>query len=244
MDIGDTIIAKSDQLNADDLISGEKIITVTKVSVKSDPAQPVSIYYEGDDGKPYKPCKSMRRAIVAAWGTDSKQYGGRSMRLYLDPSVKWAGKMVGGIRISALSHISEDIKYMETISRGLKKERLISVLRNQESNFDKDALMANADKVSEGGLDIYKEWFGKLSKQERQVLDETGTHERIKALFNQKPLWEVLLEKANNAKDEQEVSSVQAEFDARENEVDMDRQAELQAAIDDAISRIKQETEG
>ena len=248
MDIGDTIETESDRLNAADLISGPKIIKVTRVIVNGPKhPRPTIVHYEGDDGKPWIPCKNMRRLLVALWGNISKEYLGKNLELFRCPNVKWAGKEEGGIRIRSASHINNTIEFRETY-RGYSIPRTVKPLREQraeqENIFDKDALITNADKVSEGGLDIYKEWFGKLSKQERQILDETGTHERIKALFNQKPLWEVLLEKANNAKDEQEVSSVQAEFDARENEVDMDRQSELQTAIDDALSRIKQETEG
>jgi len=67
LDITQTTQAKSDQLNAVDLVGAPKTITVTKVSlVEGD--QPVTINYRGDEGKPYKPCKGMRRALVAAWG--------------------------------------------------------------------------------------------------------------------------------------------------------------------------------
>lgn len=63
MDISDTIIARSDQLNAADLIGGPVTVTITKVS-KGDGEQPVSISYDGDKGKPFKPCKSVRRLLV------------------------------------------------------------------------------------------------------------------------------------------------------------------------------------
>lgn len=68
MNLADTIIPKSDQLNADDLITGSLTVKVTAVKGSSEPQQPVSIHYEGDNGKPYKPCKSMRRVLVSAWG--------------------------------------------------------------------------------------------------------------------------------------------------------------------------------
>jgi hypothetical protein len=68
MNLAETIIPKSDQLNADDLITGTITVKITAVKGSNEPQQPVSIHYEGDNGKPYKPCKSMRRILVSAWG--------------------------------------------------------------------------------------------------------------------------------------------------------------------------------
>src|SRR5690348_5899593 len=97
---------KSDQLNSDDLISGPRTITITRVSAnEGSPEQPISISFEGDDQKPYKPCKSMRRVMVHIWGPDASQYVGRSMTIYRDPKVQFGGMAVGGIRISHMTDI-------------------------------------------------------------------------------------------------------------------------------------------
>ena len=104
MDLSQAIIPKSDQLNADNLIAGPRTIRITRVEVKTG-EQPVSVFFEGDEGKPWKPCKSMIRALVSLWGVDSKNYAGRYVTLVLDSSVIWAGKPVGGIRISHMSDI-------------------------------------------------------------------------------------------------------------------------------------------
>ena len=119
-DMTPTIVPKSDQLNSDDLIAGPITIKVTKVAIKTG-EQPVSIFYEGDNGQPYKCCKSMARVLVSAWGADSKQYVGRSMTLYRDPTVKWAGMEVGGIRISHLSDIEESMTMALTMTRSNRK---------------------------------------------------------------------------------------------------------------------------
>lgn len=119
-DMAAVIIPKSDQLNSDDLIAGPITITVTGVSIKPG-EQPVAISYEGDKGKPYKCCKSMARILVTAWGADSKQYVGRSMTLYRDPSVKWAGMEVGGIRISHMSDISSPLTMALTMTKSNRK---------------------------------------------------------------------------------------------------------------------------
>ena len=49
-DLSDTIIAKSDQLNADDLIGITKDIVVTKIGKSESVDQPITINYEGDNG--------------------------------------------------------------------------------------------------------------------------------------------------------------------------------------------------
>ena len=120
-DMASTIIPKSDQLNSDDLITGPITITITGVDIRSGQEQPISIHYEGDGGKPYKACKSMCRVMVSAWGPDSKKYAGRSMTLYRDPKVKWAGMEVGGIRISHMSDIDESMTMALTVTRANKK---------------------------------------------------------------------------------------------------------------------------
>lgn len=119
-DLSKTIEAKSDQLNAEDLIAGDKTIRITKVSAVAGD-QPISINYEGDNGKPYKPCKSMRRVLVHVWGSDGSQYTGRSMTLFREPSIKFGGVAVGGIRISHMSHISEKKSFALTESRAVRK---------------------------------------------------------------------------------------------------------------------------
>lgn len=115
-DLGATIEPKSDQLNTDDLISGPRTIRVTDVRGHSGD-QPISIHFEGDNGKPYKPCKSMRRVLVHAWGRDGKAYAGRLMTLFADPTVTFGGISVGGIRISHLSDIDRDITIPLTITK-------------------------------------------------------------------------------------------------------------------------------
>jgi len=107
-DLSATIAPRSDQLNSDDLIAGPRTITIT--AVKADPGspeQPIAIYFEGDNGKPYKPCKSMRRVMVSLWGADGAKFPGRSMTLYRDPDVLFGGMKVGGIRISHMTNIDK-----------------------------------------------------------------------------------------------------------------------------------------
>lgn len=124
----DTIAPKSDQLNADDLVATTKIIKVTAVKRGSSAEQPVSIEYEGMTGNPFKPCKSMRRVLIAAWGENGRDWVGRSMNLFCDPEIKFGGVKIGGIRISHLSDIEKDLKVLIATSRGKRSEYGISKL--------------------------------------------------------------------------------------------------------------------
>lgn len=121
IDLRQTIIPKSDQLNADDLIGRTLTIKVTKVLLSAGSEQPVAIHYEGDHGKPYMACKSMRRVLVNVWGPDANAYTGRSMTLYRDDAVKFGGMEVGGIRISHMSHIERPVTMALTATRANRK---------------------------------------------------------------------------------------------------------------------------
>jgi hypothetical protein len=116
MDLTSTLAPKSNQLNTDDLITGPRTITVTAVKAGNN-EQPVAVHFEGDDGKPWYPCKSMRRVLVAAWGADASQYVGRGITLFRDPEVQYGGIKVGGIRVSHLSGLDGPLSIALTVTR-------------------------------------------------------------------------------------------------------------------------------
>src|SRR5699024_11843078 len=89
LEIADTILAKSDQINAVDL-AGPVTVTVEGVEVVGGD-QPVDIFVTECPGKAYRPSKSMRRVLVKLWGPRSADYAGRRLTIYNDPSVTWAG---------------------------------------------------------------------------------------------------------------------------------------------------------
>jgi hypothetical protein len=131
MDMLSTVVPKSDQLNSDALL--EPItITVTRVTKTDGADQPVAIAYEGDNGKPYKPCKSMRVMLITCWGKDGNEWVGKSMTLFNDPTVKWQGVEYGGIRISHVSHIQRPVSKMLQESRGKKKPYTVKPLQVQQ----------------------------------------------------------------------------------------------------------------
>lgn len=119
VDMSQFVEAKSDQLNADDLIGGPRTITVRRVA-GNEGDQPVSIFYDGDNGKPFRPCKTMRRILLAVWGRNAADYAGRSMTVYRDDSVTFGGLNVGGIRISHMSHIDKEMLVVVMKTKGKK----------------------------------------------------------------------------------------------------------------------------
>ncbi len=127
----DTIKAKSDQLNADDLIAGPITVTVKQVS-KGQADQPCVIAIDGGH-QPFKPCKTVRRVLVHCWGPDSSQWIGRKMRLVRDPEVKWAGQKVGGIRVDALSHIDGEQQLALQETKGKKALYVVAKIGNESA---------------------------------------------------------------------------------------------------------------
>ena len=121
MNLSSSIIAKSDQLNADDLVSGPRTFTVTKVE-EGNAEQPCKIYLaEWPGNRPFKPSKTAMRVLVYAWGEETDDWPtGARLTLFRDADVKWAGVAVGGIRIRALSHIKEPFKIALQESKGKK----------------------------------------------------------------------------------------------------------------------------
>ncbi len=135
-DMSSAIVPKSDQINADDLIGGEMTITIREVQIKGGQEQPVSIYFDGSD-KAFRPCKSMSRVLVAAWGADAKKYVGRTLQLYRDPTVKWGGLEVGGIRIRAMTDIDGPMTMALTATKGSRKPYTVHPLASAAPKPDK-----------------------------------------------------------------------------------------------------------
>lgn len=117
MDIKNTVEPRSDQLNFDDVAAADMTITITGVK-QGGPEQPVELHNEEHPGRPYKPGKSMRRVLIAAWGTEASAYVGRRITIYGDPTIRFGKDEVGGIRIRALSHLNAPLTVPLTVTRG------------------------------------------------------------------------------------------------------------------------------
>jgi hypothetical protein len=144
-DMSGVIIPKSDQINADDLVAGPMTITINDVQIRGGQEQPVSIFFDGSE-KAFRPCKSMSRCLVLAWGPDASKYIGRSLTLYRDASVKWGGLEVGGIRISHMSDLDGPKTMMLTATKGSRKPHKVSALVIDQA----PATVSAADKWANG----------------------------------------------------------------------------------------------
>jgi len=128
VDITDTLAPKSDQLDAVDLLGGPRSFTIADVKAGSED-QPVQIGL-AEFPRVWRPSKSMRRVMAAAWGTDAKQWRGRRVTLYCDSTVKFGGVEVGGIRISHLSHIDKPMSVPLLVTRGKSAMFRVQPLRD------------------------------------------------------------------------------------------------------------------
>lgn len=167
--LSDTIIPKSDQLNAEQLLGGPITITVSGVD-RGTADQPVVVYYQNDNGRPYKPCKSMRKILIFAWGDDGNAWIGKRMTLFNNPDVMFGGVKVGGIRISHLSDIEKDISVSLTATKGKKSQHTIKRLVVEKSPLDvqRGQIIAAA---SQGSAALKAAWQA-LDKQQRSALGD------------------------------------------------------------------------
>jgi len=135
MSLRDTIIPKSDQLNYDDVASGPLTVRVTGLAAGS-AEQPVIVNVANDATgvalRDFKPCKTMRRVMIAAWGDKGKDWIGKRMTLFGDPAVKFGGVEVGGIRISHMSGIAAGMKLKVAVSKGKRADYEVEALKGAE----------------------------------------------------------------------------------------------------------------
>lgn len=139
MDISNTIIANSDQINAADLTGNPITVTIREVT-KGDRDQPVHVHLREVEDKTWRPSKSMRRVMVKLWGPDASQYAGKRVTLYNDPSVKWAGQAVGGVRISHASGINGPVSIPLQVARGKSEKFTVLVLADEPQPAQSDPI--------------------------------------------------------------------------------------------------------
>lgn len=192
-DMLSTIVPKSDQKNFDDFLSGQSLtIKITNVSLtKGD--QPVTLHYAGDNGKPYKPCLSMRRVIIHCWGPDAKEYVGRSMTLYGDPKVRFGGAEVGGIRISNMSHITEPKTMALTTTRANRKPFTVRPLEAPPAADPSapdpllDGMRRRGGEAAAKGMAHLQEWWSKLDpKYQKAMAAEKEEWKKVAKEFDEK----------------------------------------------------------
>jgi hypothetical protein len=126
MDLTESIAPRSDQINADDLVGGPITYTIREVIAGKAESPFDFLLIETD--RAYRPSKTMRRVIVNAWGPEASNYAGRRLTLYREPTIKFGGATVGGIRVSHMSHIDGPKSVRVQTSRGKREEFTVDPL--------------------------------------------------------------------------------------------------------------------
>lgn len=206
-DMSQVIVPKSDQINADDLLGRTMTITITDVAIRGGQEQPVSMRFKDSD-KVYRPCKTMCRVLVKGWGLDAKQYVGKSLTLYCDPTVTWGKLAVGGIRISHMSDIDDDFVMPLAISKSVKKPYPIEKLdmgKQQQRQPDPNA----AEKWADDHIAFV---VGAASTERLAAVQESGKKAMAKLQASEPALHDRV--SAAYAKRLDELSPVDADDDA------------------------------
>jgi hypothetical protein len=183
-DISGTIMAKSDQLNASDIVGGPITVTVNGVSVNKRSDQPVSISISGGY-QPFKPCLTVRRVLSGVWGNDSSKWIGGMMTLYCDESVMWAGVQVGGIRISNLSGISEPQSVTVNASKHKKMQHTVYPLIIELPAYPDDSIRKNESEWIESFNSGASNPSSLINKISQQFTVSTDQANYIMSLANQ-----------------------------------------------------------
>lgn len=159
MDLTESIAPRSDQVNADDLVGGPITYTIREV-VQGKAEQPFDFQLV-ETNRAYRPSKTMRRVIVAAWGAEASKYAGRRLTLYREPSIKFGGQVVGGIRISHMSHIDEPTEVMAQVTRGKREKFTVQPISDTDMRR----------------LDLRAEWSTASSERRAEIQAEVAALE-------------------------------------------------------------------
>lgn len=155
MDMTASIAPKSDQLNADDLISGPVTVTIQEV-VQGTPEQPVDVRLVEFPGRAYRPSKSMRRVMVSAWGPEASGYAGQRLTLVRNPEITFGRDKVGGIEIEAMTGIPKPLTIALTATRGKRKNFTVQPLPDAPAPRD---WLAEAD-TTNGDVELLRALYG------------------------------------------------------------------------------------
>ena len=153
LDMTESLAPKSDQLDAIDLVAGPRTFTIEKVT-RHNTEQPFN-FHLAEFPRVWRPGKSMRRVIAAAWGANAALYEGRRVTLYCDPSVQFGNEAVGGTRISHMSGIDKPLKVPLLVKKGRSAIFTVQPLKEappkpardflgeaEQANGDRDLLRA------------------------------------------------------------------------------------------------------
>lgn len=167
MDISETLSPKSDQIDFDDFIAGDQTFTISEVRRGPSAEQPVEVVMK-EFPRPWRPAKSMRRVLASVWTADGATYVGKRITLFGDPTVRWGGQEVGGVRIRAMSGIDKPLTIPLTVTRGRRApftvqplpdapvpadqvSKAVTAVHGATSTVDLDKIVAHARKLGIDG---------------------------------------------------------------------------------------------
>lgn len=127
MDMTASIAPRSDQINADDLLTGPVTVTISEVT-EGAAEQPFDFHLVEYPGRAYRPSKSMRRVIIKAWGGKTEAYHGKRLTIFCNPEIMFGRDKPGGIEISHLSDIPKAFTMPLTKTRGRKSNFTVQPL--------------------------------------------------------------------------------------------------------------------
>lgn len=234
-DLRSTTMPKSTQLNADQLVVGPMDLTITDVRIGPDEKQPIAVHYENEAGRPFLPCLTMRRVLLAAWGHDGREWVGKSLRVFHDPQVRFGGEDVGGVRISHMTDIPGrrielkltaskgkkvlySIERMEPVQSGPTLAHVLQLISLAANNADMKAAKAAAETLN-AAADIEKA----LAAYKARVAE-------LKAQAAPKPAGKTLAEFTQDVEACESAEAAQAVVEAARTALGVDDYAALQTA--------------
>lgn len=130
MDITETLAPKSDQMDAVDLLGGPMTFTIVEVTKGASDEQPIQVRL-AEFARPWRPSKGMRRVLAACWTPHANEWTGRRLTLFCDPTVRFGGAEVGGIRISHMSDLTGPKKVPLLITKGKSAMYTVAPLKEE-----------------------------------------------------------------------------------------------------------------
>ncbi|MFH1184705.1 MAG: hypothetical protein V1755_06655 [Chloroflexota bacterium] len=176
-----SIVSRTDQLNAQDLESTGPITFTVKSVKRGSKEQPIEIALVEDE-RFFRPCKTVRRCLIALWSDDAKSWIGKQLTIYTDPSVMYAGVRIGGLRVSHVSGIDCPKTLLLTKTRGKRSE--VTVYPIQTPKDDAQIKEALAEIAAAETAEALKAVGFVLKQRPKAVQDAVrpAYKERLKAL--------------------------------------------------------------
>ena len=184
LDVTKMCAAKSDQINAIDLISGPRIAKITDVKIFTETDQPIHVILDGDTKRPWKCSKTSVRTLAALYSHDASKWIGKHIEIYCDETVLWGGQPVGGVRQSKAEGITSPKRLQLTRSRQKKESVVINPLTEDAIKahyesvtaptppaIDRGQLRAQMEAVASDAQAKGKWWRG-LTEEEQAVVRE------------------------------------------------------------------------